>query len=134
LNDALKLTLTNIKEEIKKCTYTGDFNLDLLKYDTHNPTNDFINLNSALSFLPLINKPTRITINSATLIDNCFTNILELNTISSVIIPSDISDHYPILLTQHDNIPNKDIEYKMKRTFNNNITYTGVQRPTWSLH
>ena len=46
------------------------------------------------SFLPLITKPTRVTNQTATLIDNIFCNVVPLP--ESGIILSDISDHYPI--------------------------------------
>ena len=52
----------------------GDYNVDLLKFNKHQPTTDFINCMFSFSFLPLINRPTRITDNSATIIDNIFTN------------------------------------------------------------
>ena len=44
--------LTIIKNENKECLHSGDFNLDLLKSDTHNPTNEFILANFSLSFIP----------------------------------------------------------------------------------
>ena len=43
---------------------------------------------------PLINKPTRITIESSTVIDNIFTN--SLDEFNSGIFVNDISDHLPI--------------------------------------
>ena len=49
----------------------------------------------SLGLYPLIDKPTRITAYSATLIDNIFTNELG-STISSGLIINDISDHLPI--------------------------------------
>ena len=49
----------------------------------------------SLGLYPLIDKPTRITAYSATLIDNIFTNELD-STISSGLIINDISDHLPI--------------------------------------
>ena len=57
----------------------GEFNIDLIKYK------------------PLINKPTRITAYSSTLIDNIFTNELDLKHRSGVVI-ADISDHLPIII------------------------------------
>ena len=48
-------------------------------------------------FLPLINKPTRITAYSATLIDNNFTNHLTQN-LFSVIMINDLSDHLPVFV------------------------------------
>ena len=49
----------------------------------------------SLGLYPLIDKPTRITDFSATLIDNIFTNELHHN-ITSGILFNDISDHLPI--------------------------------------
>ena len=53
-----------------------------------------------------IDKPTRVTGASATLIDNIFTNALGFH-LSSAIIQTYISDHYPICLTcDNINFPN----------------------------
>ena len=44
----------------------------LLQYDSHNPTNDFINSMVLHSFPPYIHQPSRVTDHSATIIDNIF--------------------------------------------------------------
>ena len=49
-----------------------DHNLDLLKSDQHNPTSKFLGLMLDHSMLRTITRPTRITSNSAMLIDNVF--------------------------------------------------------------
>jgi hypothetical protein len=64
----------------------GDFNLDLLKYDNHEDTNNFINTMSSFFFQPLILQPTRITNHSATLIDNVFSNLVEHTQLSGNIV------------------------------------------------
>ena len=51
----------------------GDFNIDLLKSESCNYTNRFIDQLFTSSFFPLIIKPTRVTAHTATLIDNIFT-------------------------------------------------------------
>ena len=73
----------------------GDYNINILSFDTHNPTGEFINLMSSNGFYPLISKPTRITFHTATLIDNIFTNDLDHDKFSGIFW-SDISDHLPI--------------------------------------
>ena len=78
----------------KDCFIMGDFNINLLKYDTDNLCHDFLEIFLSNSFFPLISKPTRVTNNSATLIDNIFSNVIPHP--DSYIILSDISDHYPI--------------------------------------
>ena len=52
----------------------GDFNINLLNEDVQMQTQDFLNILSSYCLYPSITKPTRITVNSATLIDNIFTN------------------------------------------------------------
>ena len=52
------------------------------------------------SLYPLISKPTRITSSTATLIDNIFTNNLELN-MNSGILYTDLSDHLPVFQVTH---------------------------------
>ena len=47
----------------------GDFNINILNYDRHKGTNEFVDLLHSYSFISLINKPTRIMGYSATLID-----------------------------------------------------------------
>ena len=49
----------------------------------------------SLDLYPLIDKPTRITDNSAMLIDNIFTNELQHHLTSGILI-NDVSDHLPI--------------------------------------
>ena len=95
-NSLLNEKLNTITTEGKDIAYMGDFNIDLLKYDTHPQTADFLNINMTYSTLPLINKPTRVTQHSATLIDNIFTNILDPDESISCIMPVDLSDHFPI--------------------------------------
>ena len=53
---------------------------------------------SAYGFCPLINKPTRITSRTATLIDNILTNN-DTHQISAGILYTDISDHLPLFQT-----------------------------------
>src|SRR3989442_522462 len=67
------------------CILCGDFNLDLIKSASHTPTDEFLlNLN-VNSYMPLITKPTRVTPNSSTLIDNIFTNNISLNVEGAII-------------------------------------------------
>ena len=50
----------------------GDFNLDLLQFADHQPTQTFLNNMISHSMFPSIRNPTRITEKCATLIDNIF--------------------------------------------------------------
>ena len=78
-------------------------------------------------FMPLINRPTRITSHSATAIDNIFVNsTLETNQFLNGILLSDVSDHLAIftLLSQqsipnsrHVNLFRRDINPRTKSNF-----------------
>ena len=57
--------------------------MDLLKYNKHKNMSDFIDTVFSLSFLPFMNRPTRITDSSATIIDNIFTNCHDAGVIGS---------------------------------------------------
>ena len=73
----LALTVSRVLalDNQRKTSYiAGDFNIDLLKYESHAPTASFVNCLFSYSFFPFINKPTRITCETATLVDNIFTN------------------------------------------------------------
>ena len=75
-----------------------DHNMDLLKASKHTNTQDFLDYNIDMNMLPTINKPTRITDSSATLIDNIFISGRLQEDYGSGIIISDMSDHLPILV------------------------------------
>ena len=81
-----------------------DHNMDFLKHSVHKRTQDFIELNLDNNMLPTITRPTRITNNSATLIDNIMVSQnLMTNTDSSIIV-DDISDHLPSLVKLTDQL------------------------------
>ena len=70
----------------------GDFNIDILKYDTNNDSAAFLDIMYENFLLPYISSPTRVTPRSQTLIDNIFSNIIEDEIISGNITTT-ISDH-----------------------------------------
>ena len=52
----------------KMCYLCGDSNIDLLKYENHKGTRDFLNALFSIGMFPLIDRPIRTTEYSATLI------------------------------------------------------------------
>ena len=102
--------LHKLSSENKSVILLGDFNVDLMKYDNHHSTNEFLDSLSSHLFLPHITQPTRIRDSSKTLIDNIFSNTLIENTISSNLTAT-ISDHLPqfiILLNIFSNPLSRD--------------------------
>ena len=68
----LNSSVDKIHRENKICVVMGDFNLDLLKFETHNDTDAFLNAMLTTNFQPQILQPTRITNHTATLIKQYF--------------------------------------------------------------
>ena len=86
--------LDKVSKEQKSVFLLGDFNVNLLNYNDHNPTNEFLDSLASNSFVPYILQPTRLTSHSKTLIDNIFCNIISPEAISGNLILT-ISDHLP---------------------------------------
>ena len=95
ISDHLNPVLMNNSLQSKHCYIVGDFNINLLNQSSHLLTSQFIDTMFSFSFLPLINRPTRIAQTSSTLIDNIFTNSPPEHHIISGILMTDISDHLP---------------------------------------
>ena len=79
----------------------ADWNLDLMNHHKHDKTSEFLDIMFSRAFFPLISRPTRITSNSASLIDNIFTNE-PTNCAVSGLLFTDISDHLPIFTISND--------------------------------
>ena len=102
----------------KHCYVMGDFSLDLLQYNHHVPTQEFIDSLFSHALLPLISNPTRLTSYSATLLENIFTNNLSHSVFSGTIL-NDLSDHLPVFAHFDDATLTRGTERKIvTRTFN----------------
>ena len=124
--------MINILEKIghHHCYIMGDYNLDLMKHDKHPPTEKFLDLMYANSFIPIINRPTRVTMNTCTLIDNIFINNYDVKDQQlQGILKTDISDHFILFHINHQNCQNSaDNEYKLIRIVNEARTMQYVSR------
>ena len=92
--DHMQETLSKIANENKIAIIMGDFNINLLNFENHTLSSDFINTMFSNHFQPLILQPTRVTDSTSTLIDNIFSNDLSCKVISGNILVQ-ISDHFP---------------------------------------
>jgi len=111
------IILSKINKERKKCYIAGDYNIDLLKHDSHVLTSDYINCIFSHHFYPTINKPTRITATSATLIDNIITNVCQSQFTPSILY-ADISDHLPIIIQTDSKFKKKNFDkFQYRRRF-----------------
>ena len=91
-NNILMLTLEKISKEKNDAYLMGDFNINLINYNSHNPTSQFLDGICFNSFFPYIHIPTRHTPRSKTLTDNIFHDNINENAISAN-LTNDISGH-----------------------------------------
>lgn len=121
INDILEI----LEDEKKEIYLLGDFNIDLLNSGSHHKTNEFLNMMYSFHFFPMITKPTRISANRASLIDNIYSNTLEKNSYSGIIY-DDLSDHFPVFGVVKNRINIKHSISKKKEARKRIITDTNL--------
>ena len=113
----------------------GDFNIDLLKYDMHGESSDFLDAMYASFLLPYINTPSRVTPHSKTLIDNIISNTIEDSSVSGNLVTT-ISDHYGQFLLMK-NLNNKkkitktEVYHQEFQNINEKRLESDLQNTSW---
>ena len=74
----------------------SDQNFNYANIENHEPTRNLLDSFISSGFIPTITKPTRITHNTSTLIDNLYIKIKQPGELICGILNIDISDHLPI--------------------------------------
>ena len=97
-NALFEKAIEKVSSKNKEVYILGDFNIDLLKVDDQSKIDDFYNILCTHFLVPHITLPTRITSGSATLIDNIFSNNLDISGAVSGNLTVSISDHLPQFL------------------------------------
>ena len=95
LENYFKNSLSKREISHKDVILAGDFNINLLDFDTNKKVQNFVNLMIRFGMIPTINKPTRVTGQTASAIDHITNSILH-TVFKSGVIKTDISDHFPI--------------------------------------
>ena len=117
----------------------GDFNQDLLKHELHRPTEKFLDIMYANSYIPIINRPTRVPRDTCTLIANIFANNCSIDShFVSGILTADITDHYILfhILKDKDGKKDNNNEYKTVRIINGSRAsrfIENIQNTDWSV-
>ena len=131
--DYINSTTDKTNRENKLCLLLGDFNIDLLKIETHVDTDNFLNILESSFFLPQILQPTRITDHSTTLIDNIFFNSLQHFTISGNLV-YDLTDHHFIIFNKFSALSSKIKIFKRDFTqFNQTDLIEEMKKINWEL-
>ena len=82
----------------KHIVLASDFNLNVLDFENNKEVQKFINLMFRYGMIPTINKPTRVTANTATVIDHIITNVIIDTDFKTGILKNCISYHFAIML------------------------------------
>ena len=98
-NEPFSAILEKLKHMNNICYCMGDYNINILKNEIHRETGEFLDMMYSNSFMPLINRPTRITDSCCSVIDNIFCNNLDtyVEQIPGVLC-TDLSDHFPVFV------------------------------------
>ena len=91
-NNHLNQMPEKVTKEQKQIFLLRDFNVNLLNYNVHQPTNDFLYSLACNSIIPYVLQQTGLTSRSKTLIDNIFSNIF-----TSEIISGNLTVHLAIV-------------------------------------
>ena len=136
-NDIILSLLEKLnKENSKKIFLLGNFNIDLLQYETSEPVINFVDILSSNFLSPLILLPTRISNSSSTLIGNIFCNVtFNSNSISGNFI-STVSGHLPQFAIIEDFFANapkskSNISKRNWKNFDQNLFISDFENANW---
>ena len=120
------------KREIinKELVFVGDFNINILDFNEGKTVQSFVNLVPRHGLIPTVNKPTRITRNTATAIDHIITNSILNAEFKTGIIKTDTSDHFPIFFILKRVVDTTEAreEFIYKRNYSDNSIETFKQK------
>ena len=107
--------LSSIGRNNENIFLCGDFNYCLFKCTTDQKVSSFYSVMNTFARLPLIKKPTRVTEETFSIIDNIF--VSDLNFSSVGILPYDSSDHFPIFVIHKSLLMQQNSEKEIEITF-----------------
>ena len=122
----LSLILDKVNKEGKRMVLLGDFNIDLLSYEKSKDVKFFVDTLHSHSVFPTVSLPTRITLNSETLIDNILISSNFNSKYQTGNLSIGISDHLPQFIIIENALCSKYSKdqsnsfYKDWRSFNYN--------------
>ena len=96
--EKLDETMNYLHQKGNKVYIFGDINLDLNPQQTSSSISDYLQTLDSNGFACLITDPTRVTLNSKTIIDHLLTNDCE-SKLTTGVISCKISDHFPVFCT-----------------------------------
>ena len=137
----LEQLLRSVDKKRNELVLAGDINLDLLKYETHLPTANYIDVAIHHKLLPRIVRPTRIKKQSATLIDHILTKDSGISIVSGIIDTeiagtSGFTDHFPTFTILRTNTDKKVKREHIVKSFftqeNSQLRKDRLRRENWT--
>ena len=119
--------------ENKETLITGDFNFDFLDASSSNSTKDMKRILSSFNLKQLIDKATRITKESSTLLDLFATNSPK-NVALAKVIPSTLSDHDMLVVVRKitaGKIPPRPIECRNFSKYDQLTFIEDLEKCSW---
>lgn len=121
--DQYESIVSQVNAEKKELLIGSDQNLNLLQAASNKNIQNFLDINYTNGLVPVILKPTRITYDTATLIDNFYTSNKDSH--KSAILTTDISDHLPIFICfdklYKGKLPKQALKFNMRDLSETNI-------------
>ena len=111
----------------------GDVNIDI-RSQNEVISNNYLTTLAAMGFIPCINQQTRITNNTGSCIDHIFITTKNKNEVeTTVILETDITDHYPTIISLKNNTKTTEKQAKIRET--KKLDYRKItdelNRPRW---
>ena len=116
-SEYMNATFTRLNKEKKEVYIAGDFNIDLLKYESNAKCRDFYNLVTSYGYLPLITQPSRFCDTTQSLIDNvCINTFVHDSESGNILI--EFADHLTQFVSIKKDIlaSNKEPVYKLDQS------------------
>ena len=130
LENHFKNILSKRKITNKELVLVGDFNINVLDFNESKMVEKFVNLMFRHGLIPTLNKPIRVTRNTATAIDHIITNSVINAEFKTGIIKTNISDHFPIFFIFKSVVDTTEAmeEFIYKRNYSGNSIETFKQK------
>ena len=141
-NDLFNKVLQKLHKDFSKhVCIVGDFNEDLIKHDQNTSYQNLVDNAASHGFLQIVSRPTRVTENSATLIDHVYTNNLN-STHSCNILTVDVSDHLATFtklalessslnIERHTLNKKENVKHRVFNEANNETFKAKIQEESW---
>ena len=132
--DDLLSVLQEMRVDKHKCVLLGDFNVNSLSEE--DTVEEFLTSLQCIGLDQLIQSPTRVTKESATLIDHIYSNI-NISEIHSGIIQSDVSDHFTVFAIFKNlakvQSSKKIIQYRCYKKYDINVFREDLAAYNWEM-